>query len=121
MKRIDPPAYVAMLQTARALGWPERFERDLTHHDRLWVSRLASGTPFLWAVHDSGTHAYTLDFRDGAGHTAADMARTIAETYPDALFYGWDGAALRTFSSVEVAQEWIRAAQDAKAKKAEES
>lgn len=55
MKRVDPPAYVAILQTARALGWPTRFVRDLTHHDRLWVSRLASGKPFLWAVHEAGT------------------------------------------------------------------
>lgn len=100
------PAFESMLAASRVLGWPLRFQRDLTHHDRLWLDRHPQLT-FLWAIRADGTHLYTPDFSDEAGNTAEDMVTSLAQLDPDTRFYGWDGVALQAFASADVAREWI--------------
>lgn len=89
------PAYDAMCQVAEELGWPERFHNDLYKWDRQLVERLEPSEPFFWGIYPSGTHIFTADWRDGVGHTAADMLPTLEFCFPTCRYYWWDGVALQ--------------------------
>lgn len=58
---------MAMLREARRLKLPERFDTDLTTHDRAFIAA-NPGMPFLWCLYRDGTHIVRHDgVRVGAG------------------------------------------------------
>lgn len=95
-RRLEPPAYTAMLKEANRVGWPFRFRTDLTKHDRAWVERLPPAAPqgFVWVLREDATHIWAFGWRDGAGNSPADLIRSVAKDDPSARFYIWDGCAL---------------------------
>jgi hypothetical protein len=58
-------AYNLLVEKAKELesdGFLEIFKTDLTKHDRLALDIAGEGTPFLWAIRETGT--WILDKRD---------------------------------------------------------
>jgi hypothetical protein len=90
--------YQALLAEARRVGWPERFETDLTIHDRAALAARDPALPFAWVLNRGATY---LAFPgaspvDGAGHYAHDMPAICARAFGavDCRWYWWDGIAL---------------------------
>lgn len=91
-------AYAALVATARALGLPKRFPRDLYVHDRAW---LTSRNPehFAWCVYDLGTVAFAYvppreRYASGDQTDYRSLARTMATMGDRMHLYIWDGSAL---------------------------
>lgn len=94
-----PPAYCAMQDEAKRLGWPEEYQNDLFKHDR----RAVESTPnarFLWAIRPYGTHLVRISAsRETRASTRACDAlaayvRHVSELWPESRWYFWDGKRL---------------------------
>lgn len=104
------PAYIAILEASKAMGWPKRFRSDLTTHDRGAIDRLPPGMPFAWGLRDRGTHLFRADCQDGSGHRSPDFPRFVEGAFGPlaTCWFFWDGSRL-TPVTVEGAIEGLRA------------
>ena len=105
--------YEALLAEAQRVGWPERFETDLTTHDRAALEKRDPALPFAWVLNRAATY---LAFPspspvDGAGHYAQDMPAICARAFgrEDCRWYWWDGLALHEVETAEQLAELLRA------------
>lgn len=74
-------------------GLPLAYRRDLDYHD-LRAIESRPGEPFLWSLYDSGTHLYFVRPDGPRSYATREMPKIIAETWPEARFYLFDGTAL---------------------------
>jgi hypothetical protein len=96
------PHYEALRAEARRVRWPERFETDLTVHDRAALATRDPALPFAWVLNRGATylaHPSAMPV-DGAGHYAQDMPAICARAFgaQDGRWYWWDR---RTLHDVE--------------------
>ena len=104
----DHPAYTAMLAAAASLGWPERFGRDLTVHDRQDARRHPGAQPFAWVVGPSGTYLVWATLPEPRHHrTGTDVLCASAGEAVNGLdgacrWFWWDGSALVPSTLAEV-------------------
>lgn len=96
----DHPAYAAMCAVAQALGWPERFARDLTHWDREELTHWHPAKPFAWVVGANGTHIVWTDRtaderrRNPTGLLCEAAQEAVCSLDGRARWFWWDGARL---------------------------
>jgi hypothetical protein len=98
-------AYAALLAESERVGWPERFQSDLTEHDRASLAERCPTDAFAWVLSQGATY---LVFPspvpiDGAGTYAHRMPRACAESFgrENCRWYWWDGARLVAVDSAE--------------------
>lgn len=111
------PGYVAVARAALALGWPTRYRRDLTLHDRCELAaRVTDGqsAPFLWVVRESGTHLmHAGPCLPGSSAAGAILRSVLANFGGERRVYHYDGRDLRPVSEPEayaLAARWDREA-----------
>jgi len=94
-----------------ARGFLRRFKTDLTTHDAALLARTPRWQRFFWALRPDGTCLYCLPYRDRQRRTGADIVRCVDEAFGHLpiRWYGWDGAALRRFGSVDEAATFAAA------------
>jgi hypothetical protein len=71
-------AYRAIKAKAEAIGWPTHYETDLTHHNRIRLSRKDAPDEFLWGLRPMGTHLLDLD-----NPVEAWRALSVYQMWPD--------------------------------------
>ena len=103
-------AYAAIVSESERTGLPTAYRRDLDYHD-LRAIESRPGEPFLWALYESGTHLYFVRPDCARSYATREMPKIISQTWPDALFYLWDGTALLPCRNAEEARERIEEAE----------
>lgn len=101
-------AYNALLLAAESLQLPKRFTTDLTKHDKALIERYP-GETFFWAVFADGTHMKIVGNSPEQRKPAIEFAFAVAETFPNARWFWWDGLALLERSDVHAIVEDIEA------------
>lgn len=104
------PAYAALRSIAEKLSLPRRFKRDLIVHDRRAIRFQPVDRPFLWAIHEDGTHLVWLDPPNSKHSTVKliELVRAIAEINDGIRWFRWDGIALIPYRSRESVEEYLR-------------
>jgi hypothetical protein len=91
-------AYAALLVEAERVGWPERFQTDLTEHDQRTLAERRPTDPFAWVLSNGATYLVFPSAVpiDGAGTYAHRRPRACAESFgrENCRWYWWDGARL---------------------------
>ena len=93
--------YQALVAESDAVGWPTRFETDLTKWDREALSERDPSLPFAWVLRPDGTGLILpSDLTPFAKSGASYVARAHADAFgiENCRFYWWDGVALRKVS-----------------------
>jgi hypothetical protein len=106
----DMRHFQALTDTAAIVGWPVRFQADLTEHDRAHLATMPTSAPFAWILRSCGTGLYFPGRVDGAGHMASDMARIQANAFgrENCRFFLWDGVGLSEFPSATALDDATR-------------
>lgn len=86
-------AYNALLLASESLELPKRFRTDLTTHDKALIER-NPGESFFWAVFPDGTHMQIVGTGPEQRKPATEFAFVVADTFPDARWFWWDGLVL---------------------------
>jgi len=99
-----------MCEIAEKLGWPERFQDDLYKWDKQILDNMKDPKQtFLWSIYESGTHMFISGWKDGVGHTGADMMPVLERCFPTCQHHWWDGVALHHLTSgIDEAIELLR-------------
>lgn len=87
--------YSKLSHEAKKLGLPKRFVADLTEHDRAFCEANTSLEPFLWNIHESGTHILSLPDRRSDVRNTLMLVKSIHEVSGGTgHWFFFDGVAL---------------------------
>lgn len=93
--------FETVLAEADRLGWPVRYEGDLTH-DHRGIER-DQPLRFVWAIYDSGTHIVDPDKPQ-----AEELMQALINVYSHARYYTWSlKTGLQYVEDPKMAQLWL--------------
>lgn len=104
--------YAALVAESKRVGWPARFETDLTTHNRAELATRPVSLPFAWVLYAGGTCLiFAQRGRIDRRSYAHDMPGYCRESFgSDCRWYFWTGDRLEEVESAEALAERLRAA-----------
>ena len=95
-----------LMAESERTGMPTAYRRDLEYHDFRAIE-LRPGEPFLWSLFDGGTYLHFVRPDGPRSYATRERPQAIAETWPGALFYVFDGTALLPCRDAAHARELV--------------
>ncbi len=104
------PHFAAIVAAARAKGWPESFETDVSKCDRAHLAGVDPSHPFAWGLREGGSHiipagpyaAEPAQYGRGLDYDGQLAVQCQADAFGETVWYFWDGIALIPCSLAEV-------------------
>lgn len=87
--------YLKLSHAAKKLGLPKKFTADLTEHDRAFCEENTALMPFLWNIHENGTHIMSLPDRRSDVSASLVLVKSIHDVSGGTgHWFFFDGVAL---------------------------